>query len=581
MGGSLGQSLFGGGSQQSSGSSTAQSSSVQDAIARQAIFGASPLGYYSANQQLGNIMQVVDQLYGQQQGLAGPFLSSSQSAANELSRLQGLPYVSNMQDVNRFQDVASGYSDIQNLYANAAGGITPITDNFKGDLLRRMEDYQGNLQQFAGNAGVDKALGAIGDFVNFLQTPESALTPQDQLEAENPNFPDNLYFTYTTAPGVAGDSLLERSTRQGGLTDRYKLQAADMYAANPDLINRTIRSSLANLTPEELTKVTQGQGIKSKNVPSGFGAYEIGLSPYYTEGATALRDVYGDQYNDLMNSYFSSGDVSGLADKDLYGGTKISTSANIARMGETLNKARSMVGLDPISDGVFEQAAASLEDQGIDPNSSEGRQAIQDAIAQAQTSGVYPGAQQDAAREAQFAELYDKYGRDISYIGDLLGDVDLSVYDKLSPDAILQEVQQTPGYQLNYQQGTQAVQQAAAARGGLYSGRTGRELERYGQDLAQQTYGTTLGQLAGTGQLASPYTSGLQSTIPGLQGSLMSTLFGAQAGNLAAATNQWYTSPWTNMSHGESQSSASSQQQSSGSQSSGGLGSLLGFALGG
>lgn len=52
----------------------------------------------------------------------------------------------------------------------------------------------------------------------------------------------------------------------------------------------------------------------------------------------------------------------------------------------------------------------------------------------------------------------------------------------------LAEAQQTPGYQFTLQQGTQAIDQNAAANGTLMSGNTGTALEKYGQGLADTTY---------------------------------------------------------------------------------------------
>lgn len=86
----------------------------------------------------------------------------------------------------------------------------------------------------------------------------------------------------------------------------------------------------------------------------------------------------------------------------------------------------------------------------------------------------------------------------------------------------LAEAESTPGYQFNLQQGTEAIDENAAATGNLMSGTTGTALENYGEGLAstyyQQAYnnalnayqtnantalqGTRLG-LSSTGQLAS------------------------------------------------------------------------------
>lgn len=60
----------------------------------------------------------------------------------------------------------------------------------------------------------------------------------------------------------------------------------------------------------------------------------------------------------------------------------------------------------------------------------------------------------------------------------------------------LAQAEQTPGYQFQLQQGTQALDENAAANGTLQSGNTGVALEKYGQNLAegayQQTYNNAL-----------------------------------------------------------------------------------------
>ena len=67
------------------------------------------------------------------------------------------------------------------------------------------------------------------------------------------------------------------------------------------------------------------------------------------------------------------------------------------------------------------------------------------------------------------------------------------------------DLQSDPGYQFRLDQGTQGIQRAASARGGLYSGATLKALARFNQDTASQEYGNSwnrLAQLAGFGQSA-------------------------------------------------------------------------------
>jgi hypothetical protein len=60
--------------------------------------------------------------------------------------------------------------------------------------------------------------------------------------------------------------------------------------------------------------------------------------------------------------------------------------------------------------------------------------------------------------------------------------------------------QQSPGYQFQLQQGLDAAQSSAAARGGLMSGNTLAAMNTYGQGVANQDYQTYLNRLQGIGQ---------------------------------------------------------------------------------
>lgn len=55
--------------------------------------------------------------------------------------------------------------------------------------------------------------------------------------------------------------------------------------------------------------------------------------------------------------------------------------------------------------------------------------------------------------------------------------------------------QQSPGYEFRREEGRRALEQSAAAKGGLFSGATGRELERYGQGFATSEYDNYINRL--------------------------------------------------------------------------------------
>lgn len=61
-------------------------------------------------------------------------------------------------------------------------------------------------------------------------------------------------------------------------------------------------------------------------------------------------------------------------------------------------------------------------------------------------------------------------------------------------------VRSLPAYQFMLGEGTKAIDRSAAANGSLFSGRTGKALESYGQNLADKSYGDQLARLLGISQ---------------------------------------------------------------------------------
>lgn len=61
-----------------------------------------------------------------------------------------------------------------------------------------------------------------------------------------------------------------------------------------------------------------------------------------------------------------------------------------------------------------------------------------------------------------------------------------------------ESVSSTPGYQFAYNQGLEAVNRTAAAKGQLGSGNRLYDLTKFGQGLASQTYNDTVNQLTNT-----------------------------------------------------------------------------------
>ena len=128
----------------------------------------------------------------------------------------------------------------------------------------------------------------------------------------------------------------------------------------------------------------------------------------------------------------------------------------------------------------------------------------------------------------------------------------------------LAQAEATPGYQVQLQQGTAALEANAAANGTLMSGTTGTALEQYGQGLAQsayqQTYNDALnayttnvnaaqgatniglgstGQLGQFGQEAAQNTSNTDLTAAQQQALQINNAAAARAGGILGAAQAW------------------------------------------
>ena len=117
----------------------------------------------------------------------------------------------------------------------------------------------------------------------------------------------------------------------------------------------------------------------------------------------------------------------------------------------------------------------------------------QAAIAQQQlewTKKVYGNAQKDIKPYTHLGEVSAKgYESSLPYLTSQYGMEDYKKSPLYTPMVRnLAELQATPGYQFQLQQGLQGVQQGAAAKGGLLSGAAGQAMNNYAQGQAAQGY---------------------------------------------------------------------------------------------
>lgn len=112
-------------------------------------------------------------------------------------------------------------------------------------------------------------------------------------------------------------------------------------------------------------------------------------------------------------------------------------------------------------------------------------------------------------------------------------------------NALLQNpssVEQTPGYQWRMGQGMQALQRSAPGQGGLYSGRAGKALERFGQGFASNEFTdqyNRLANLAGLGQTSATNSALAAGQYGQSVGNTLQNMGNARAAGTIGAGNAW------------------------------------------
>ena len=106
------------------------------------------------------------------------------------------------------------------------------------------------------------------------------------------------------------------------------------------------------------------------------------------------------------------------------------------------------------------------------------------------TKKVYGNAQKDIKPYTHLGEVgATGYEANLPYLTSRYGMEDYKQSPLYTPMVRnLAELQATPGYQFQLQQGLQGVQQGAAAKGGLLSGAAGQAMNNYAQGQAAQGY---------------------------------------------------------------------------------------------
>ena len=121
---------------------------------------------------------------------------------------------------------------------------------------------------------------------------------------------------------------------------------------------------------------------------------------------------------------------------------------------------------------------------------------ITGANKQAKAAQQAANTQAAATREATQIQkdMYDQTRTDLMPYADAGRDSLAQLMGQMGPNGYFnqtytgQDIYNDPSYQFRLQQGQDAIQSGAAARGGLLSGATLKALQGYGQDMASQEY---------------------------------------------------------------------------------------------
>lgn len=211
-------------------------------------------------------------------------------------------------------------------------------------------------------------------------------------------------------------------------------------------------------------------------------------------------------------------------------------------LGAIIGGATSLIG------GILGSNAASTASQ-------QEQQAAQQAInqtknAQNQALGIQNTAQQQG--QSYLNPYWNTGTAALSNLGNLLGvgKPTGAGYGSLTQPyqnfqaPTLAQAEAQPGYQFALQQGENALQNSAAARGTLLSGATAAGIQNYGQQAAEQNYGNVFGQdLATYQQNAQNYYQNQANTWNRLFGLGQS---GQQAGSNLAGLGEQYAGMGTN-----------------------------------
>jgi len=328
------------------------------------------------------------------------------------------------------------------------------------------------------------------------------------------------------------------------------------------------------------------QGVQAQNELNRY----LGLDPYNPGSAPTAPKAYTPSQTDIQNYVANNsylGAVPGANDNNLYTiynglGAKWNGISLTGANGPYKPSGLDVIGYNGPAD--YSQVAASNFDANGNPIYAVGTQnAINDFIKKnpdvvSQISDYltqqYNDTNKDAIQAAndQYQKQLEAYNQNLQWYNEA------KAAGSYTPDQISAAVAAQPGYAAQQQQGIDAIQKAASAKGLLGSGNMLKDISNFGSQLESQYYNNMLNNLAqqaGIGAQAANSSAGVltgQGTALGnLQSQLSDSLANAALakGQAQASAYQLGNTQYNKVITGESSSSSGGGGLS-------GIGSLLG-----
>lgn len=409
-------------------------------------------------------------------------------------------------------------------------GSSLVTDNLVSNGAQK------NLNSTLGrvaNLGTGLTGGGFGE--NFTGIPDASSIGAGYTNAAN------------GLGGLFGDSSLGSDISNGisGLGSQFSNGLSDLYNGS-DLQSGV--NSLSNTFGLGSGDTGLGGDLSSdifapsSNASSAPGTVSSGFTPTASSGSSLGGGTVGGFFQDPGTSTDFGNSASGFFSPDNQALDNTALSGNLGATGNVLSPAindyasslsepvgSSLQGTSTAANNFYQPAIQSFAQGAAGGNNVDlssifggggnGAGALRAGLSTLFNQNPYKGSPQVANTLNASASQYNPFVQGGTQAQNQLSNL-YGLNGQDAANSAQQDWQNTPGYQFQLNQGLGALQNSAAAQGGLLNGNTGEALQNYGQGLAGTTYQQYLSNLqnqAGQGQNALGSQASLQGQAAQLQ----------------------------------------------------------------